>query len=117
VLDALRARGTHAFNELFNRRDAGNHLVATTTTTLQVCGDDPPILSWPWEALYDAQTCALVAHRFAVERRLNCLPALPTAADLPNGLVSILVVVCRPFKNDVRYRSIAHHYPSAHTSN
>jgi len=105
VLEALRAWGTQAFDALFDRRDAGDWL--DNSSILQVRADDPHILSWPWEALYDPQAGAYLAHQRRLERRLNQLPDPQPAADLPNERVNILLVVCRPFENDVRYRSIA----------
>jgi tetratricopeptide (TPR) repeat protein len=105
VLDALRAWGTQVFNALFDCRDAGNRLAGSTI--LQVWADDPHILSWPWEALYDPRSGAYVAHQRRMERRLNRLPDPQIAADLPNDRVNILLIVSRPYGNDVRYRSIA----------
>jgi tetratricopeptide (TPR) repeat protein len=105
VLEALRAWGTQAFNALFDRRDAGDWL--GHSQILQVRADDPHILSWPWEALYDPQAGAYLAHQRRLERRLNQLPDPQPAADLPNERVNILLVVCRPLEHDVRYRSIA----------
>ena len=103
VLEALRGWGTGAFNALFDRRDAGSWLAASGI--LQVRSDDPAILSWPWEALFDPQANYL-AHERRIERRLNRLPDPPAAADVPNDRVNILLVVPRPYQDDVRYRSI-----------
>ena len=72
VLDALRAWGTQAFNALFDRRDAGDWL--GHSAILQVRADDPHVLSWPWEALYDPQAGAYLAHQRRVERRLAVRP-------------------------------------------
>ena len=94
VLDALRAWGTQAFNALFDRRDAGDWL--GHSNILQVRADDPRVLSWPWEALYDPQAGAYLAHQRRLERRLNRLPDPRATGDLPNDRVNILMVVCRP---------------------
>jgi tetratricopeptide (TPR) repeat protein len=104
VLDALQAWGTQAFNALFDRRDAPGWLAACDL--LQIRSNDPNILSWPWEALYDSQATYL-AHLRRIERRLNRIPDPPLLADLPRDRVNILLVVARPFQADVRYRSIA----------
>jgi len=104
VLDALQAWGTQAFNALFDRRDAGEWLAKSEV--LQVRSDDPRILSWPWEALFDPQRSYL-AHDRRVERRLNRISDPPPLAALPNDRVNILLVVARPYAADVRYRSIA----------
>src|SRR5947208_606815 len=53
VLDAMKAWGSQAFDAVFDRRDAGDWLAASGI--LQPRSDDPQILSWPWEALYDSQ--------------------------------------------------------------
>src|SRR5208283_1087319 len=92
-------------NALFDRRDIGSWFASSDI--VQICSDDPHILSWPWEALYDPLAGAYVAHERRLERRLNRLPDPQPVADLPNERVNILLVVCRPFENDVRYRSIA----------
>jgi tetratricopeptide (TPR) repeat protein len=104
VLDALQAWGTQAFNALFDRRDADKWLA--DSEILQIRSDDPHMLSWPWEALFDPQRSYL-AHERQIERRLNRLPDPPPRRDLPNDRVNILLVVARPFARDVRYRSIA----------
>src|SRR5580658_533935 len=104
VLDALQAWGKQAFNTLFDRRDAGGWLA--DSEILQVRSDDPYILSWPWEALFDPQR-NYVAHERQIERRLNHLPDPPPRPKLPKDRVNILLVVARPYKGDVRYRSIA----------
>ena len=51
VLDALKAWGTQAFNALFDRRDAGKWL--SKASMLQIRSNDPLVLSWPWEKLFD----------------------------------------------------------------
>jgi len=85
VLDALKSWGTRAF---------------------KIRSDDPHILSWPWEALFDPQRSYL-AHERRIERRLNHLPDPSPRGKLPKDRVNILLVVARPFARDVRYRSIA----------
>ena len=105
VIDALRAWGTQAFNVLFDRRDAGAWLA--NSGSLQVRADDPHVLSWPWEALYDPLAGAYLAHLRRLERQLNRLPDPQPVGTLPNDRVNILLVVCRPYEHDVRYRSIA----------
>ena len=104
VVDALKAWGTLAFNALFDRRDVGNWLAGSAT--LQVRSDDASVLSWPWEAMFDPQA-GYVAHERRVERRLNKLRDPQAPGTLPNDRVNILLVVARPYKDDVRYRSIA----------
>ena len=104
VLDALQAWGTQAFNALFDRRDADKWLAGSEI--LQIRSDDPHILSWPWEALFDPQRNYL-AHERQIERRLNHLSDPPPRPKLPKDRVNILLVVARPYKADVRYRSIA----------
>jgi len=104
VLDALKAWGTQAFNALFNSRDAPAWLAASGI--LQIRSNDPRILSWPWEALSDPQA-GYLAHERRIERRLNQLRDPADLSALPTDRVNILLVVARPFKDDVRYRSIA----------
>ena len=42
-----------------------------------------------------------------MERQLNKLPDPPEIGKLPTDRVNILLVVARPYENDVSYRSIA----------
>jgi tetratricopeptide (TPR) repeat protein len=105
VLAALKAWGAQAFNALFNRRDAGEWLAGSSI--LQIRSDDPHILSWPWEALFDSQAGSYLAHQRRIERRLNNLPDPQSVAGLPSDRINILLVVARPYEADVRYRSIA----------
>lgn len=104
VLEAVRAWGTQAFGALFDRHDAAAWLAGSDT--LQIRSDDPHILSWPWEALCDPQTNYL-AHQRRIERRLKRAADPQPFGDLPKDRVNILLVVARPYKGDVRYRSIA----------
>ena len=105
VLEALKQWGRQAFNALFDRRDAGMWLDASDM--LQVRSDDPNVLSWPREALFDDRRGSFIAHQRRVERRLNELADPPALGSLPTDRVQILLVVARPYEEDVRYRSIA----------
>ncbi len=104
VLDALKAWGTEAFDTLFDRGDAADWLAHSAI--LQIRSDDPHILSWPWEVLFDPQANYL-AHERRIERCLNKLRDAPPLNTPPTDRVNILFVVARPYKGDVRYRSIA----------
>ncbi len=105
LLAALQGWGTEAFNALFDHGNGREWL--KKCDLLQVQSDDPKILSWPWEALFDPRT-NYVAHSRRIERRLNKVddPA-PLPDSLPLERVNILLVVARPFDNDVGYHSIA----------
>ena len=75
VRGALRRWGEQVFDALFGSREAGRLFDAATAADyarlrLQVSSDDPPVLSWPWEALYDPEVGHL-AHTCQIERRLN----------------------------------------------
>jgi tetratricopeptide (TPR) repeat protein len=113
ILASLRAWGEQAFLVLFGERAAARLFDASTAAgysnlDLQIAGDDPRVLAWPWEALRDpelgwlAQTCQ-------IERRLNTVrDPQPIPDSLPKDRVNILLVVARPFgERDVSFRSIA----------
>lgn len=105
VLEALKSWGSQAFNALFDRRDAAQWL--SRSGILQIRSDDPQVLSWPWEALFDPRVGGYLGSRYSIERRLNSLADPPPLGDLPIDRVNILMIVARPYKGDVRYRSIA----------
>jgi tetratricopeptide (TPR) repeat protein len=111
---ALQAWGEAAFNALFHSgpaRDFYQAAIAPGIDQLRfvVSSDDPQVLSWPWEALYDP------AHRFIaqhcdIERKLtkDIADPPPVPASLPKDRVNILLVTCRPDgEQDVGYRSIS----------
>jgi hypothetical protein len=113
VLDSLRTWGTQAFLALFQDRAAGRFFDASTAEDysalhLQIASDDPHILAWPWEALYDPEA-GWVAQSCQIERRMNRVrDPQPIPASLPQDRVNILLVVARPFgDSDVKFRSIA----------
>jgi len=105
VLAALKAWGSQCFNAIFDRRDADRWLAESNV--LQIKSDDPVVLSWPWEALFDPQAGSYLVHHRRMERQLNKLTDPAELGDLPEDRVNILLVVARPYRNDVGYRSIA----------
>ena len=103
VLAALKAWGIEAFTGLFARSER-NPLFGTET--VRIASDTPSVLSWPWEALCSPET-GYLARGHAFQRDIyhghdrRCFP------EFPRNRVNVLLVVARPFENDVRYRSIA----------
>jgi hypothetical protein len=74
---------------------------------LRVSSDDPRVLGWPWEALHDPQS-GFLAPTCQIERQLNEIhDPYPLPGTLPKDRVNILLVTCRPFEGDVRYRSLS----------
>ena len=112
VLDALRQWGEQAFAALFESKQGRDWFKVATATgheqlQLQISSDDPHILAWPWEALYDPES-AYLALGCQIERKLNQIAdPLPLADRLPTDRVNILLVTARPYAADVRYRSIS----------
>ena len=112
VQRALRQWGQQAFDALFGSRAAGRMFDAVTSADyarlhLQISSDEPGVLAWPWEALYDPEA-GFLAQTCQIERRLNKVrdpEALPSS--LSTNCVNILLVVARPYPQDVRYRSIS----------
>ncbi len=112
VQKALRQWGQESFEALFGDRRAGRWFDQATATTyadlyLQIVSNDPAVLAWPWEALYDGQAGCRLAHTCQVERRLDQLREPPTLGELPKGRVNILLLIARPYEHDVRFRSVA----------
>jgi tetratricopeptide (TPR) repeat protein len=112
VLKALRRWGEMAFDALFGGRDAGGWFDAATRGDyadlhLQIVSDDPAVLAWPWEALYDREAGSRLAHACQLERRLDGLHDPPRLKKLPKDRVNILLVIARPYERDLRYHSIA----------
>ncbi len=112
VTQALEAWGTHAFQALFlagKGRDWYHDAVRDGTEHLQlrIIANEPTVLAWPWEALYDPER-GYLAHKCHIERQLNNVadpPPLPES--LPRDRLNILLVTARPFEGDVEYRSIS----------
>jgi tetratricopeptide (TPR) repeat protein len=111
VLAALRQWGRASFETLFGRGQARDfyHDAARAGRDglhIVVASDDPRVLSWPWESLYDPQLGDL-AHHCRIDRQLDAVPdPLPLPTELPQDHVRILLVTARPYHNDVAFRSI-----------
>ena len=74
---------------------------------VSISSDDPTVLAWPWEALYDPQT-GMLGQTAQVLRRLNRLRIESSEkATLPRDRIHILLVTARPYQQDVSYRSIS----------
>ena len=112
VLQSLKQWGERAFDALFGSRAAGRMFDAATSEDytrlhLQISSDDARVLAWPWEALRDPEL-GYLAQTCQIERRLNKLrDPQPLPASLPRNRVNILLVIARPYRRDVGYRSIA----------
>jgi len=108
---ALKRWGEHAFDALFKTVPGAvwyDKAITEGAQNLQifVSSDDPRIMAWPWEALHDPQRGFLALQRH-LERKLNSPADPPPLPDLPKDRVNVLLIVARPFQNDVRYGSIA----------
>ena len=111
VLQALDQWGTAAFNALFDTRD--NLFDGATSKgrysqlALKIASDDPQVLGWPWEGLKDPQS-GFLAQTCHIERRLGTLrdPVEPSP-ELPKDRLNVLMITCRPYKNDAHYRAIS----------
>ncbi len=112
ILNSLDAWGQHAFGQLFG---SGKGSIWYNDATknglgklrLQIMSDDPSVLQWPWEALFDPEATYL-ALDCQIERRLNKVrDPVPLPKELPTDRINILLVAARPFERDVHYRSIS----------
>lgn len=104
ILDALKAWGAQAYAALFSPCDMETWLAGAGAVKIR--SDAPHILTWPWEALFNPRE-GYLARRHGFERMFKSLPdAIPIWA-LPEDRVNILLVVARPFDEDVRYGSVA----------
>jgi tetratricopeptide (TPR) repeat protein len=109
TLAELEAWGTEAFDALFGGGDGRvwlDRVRQNGDVQITVSADDPHVLSWPWEGLYDPCREWLV-HQHAVTRRLNDVDDPPPLPDLPDDRVNVLLVTARPLDEDAPYRSIA----------
>ncbi len=101
MLLALRRWGETAFKSLFGSEGPPQG----GEVRIRLESEDPRVLSWPWEALYDPQTGSLGqwAH---FERCLPHLDARPVSPGLPRDRLRILLVTARQ-ADDATYRSIS----------
>ena len=113
VQQALRGWGKEAFESLLGGRAGARMFDAAVQDDyaqlhLQIASDDAHVLAWPWEALFDHEIGSFLAQACRIERRLDGIrDPRPIPKSLPRDRVNILLVVARPYKRDVRYRSIA----------
>ncbi|MBF0416605.1 MAG: CHAT domain-containing protein, partial [Magnetococcales bacterium] len=115
VWSTLEKWGADCFKRLFG---AGNAAIwygearraGLNNLTLRIASDDPAVLAWPWEALFDADGGVFLAHSVGVERQLG--GKLPDPPELPGNLprdrLNILLVIARPDGDqDVGYHAVA----------
>ena len=113
VQEALRKWGEEAFDGLMGSRASRRMFDAATRADysdlhLRISSDDAQVLAWPWEALFDKEIGAFLAHTCRIERKLDGIrDPRPLPQGLPKNRVNILLVVTRPYEQDVRFRSIA----------
>ena len=113
VQEALRKWGEKAFDGLMGSRASARMLDDATREDysdlhLRISSDDAQVLAWPWEALFDQEIGAFLAHACRIERKLDGIrDPRPLPQGLPKNQVNILLVVARPYRRDVRFRSIA----------
>ena len=113
VREALRKWGKEAFDGLMGSRSSGRMFDAATREDysdlhLRISSDDAQVLAWPWEALFDQEIGAFLAHTCRIERKLDGIrDPWPLSQGLPKDQVNILLVVARPYERDVGFRSIA----------
>jgi tetratricopeptide (TPR) repeat protein len=112
ITEALDDWGKSAFTSLFDNtaaREMFDHATENglENLNLQVMSDVPLILQWPWEALFDPESSYL-SIACKIERRLNRVrDPIPIPPDIPKDKINILLVVARPYEQDVKYRSIS----------
>ncbi|WP_029630669.1 CHAT domain-containing tetratricopeptide repeat protein, partial [Zavarzinella formosa] len=111
VQAALREWGRRTFDTLFGSGKARDFYHDATrgglqNLTVRVVSDSPFILGWPWEALEDAATARL-AHQCEIERRIEKQGDPSVLVKLPDDCLNVLLVIARPYKGDVKYRSIS----------
>ncbi|MCP4040807.1 MAG: CHAT domain-containing protein, partial [Gammaproteobacteria bacterium] len=109
--DGLKGWGEENFTRLFTgepllwydrARNAG-----LAELTLKIASDDPRILAWPWEALRDPHGTTL-AHNCRIERQLSELhDPLPLPENLPSDQINILLIIARPYDDDVGYHALS----------
>ena len=113
VREALRKWGEKAFDGLMASRSSGRMFDTATREDysdlhLRISSDDAQVLAWPWEALFDQEIGAFLTHTCRIERKLDGIrDPRPLPQGLPKDRVNILLVVARPYEQDVRFRSIA----------
>lgn len=101
VQDSLREWGTACFKALFQQQaylwfqEARKN--GLENLHLKISSDDPRVLAWPWEALYDPEGGTL-AHHCRIERQINknLNDPLPLPENLPKDRINILLVIARP---------------------
>ena len=113
VQDTLQQWGQDCFKSLFQEEtylwfhEARQH--GLENLHLKISSDDPRVLAWPWEALYNPKTGTL-AHHCRIERQIskNVPDPLPLPENLPKDRINILLVIARPHGDqDVGFHALS----------
>jgi tetratricopeptide (TPR) repeat protein len=74
---------------------------------IKISSNDPAVLSWPWEALYNDEN-GYIAQHCHIERQINNIcDTVISADDLPENQLNILYVIARPYENDADFQTLA----------
>ncbi|NQS97895.1 MAG: tetratricopeptide repeat protein [candidate division Zixibacteria bacterium] len=113
IIDAIKEWGRQSFNAVFDDVNARRMFDRATENGhehlhLQIRSDDSRILAWPWEALRDPEA-EFLGQNCQIERRLeeDIRDPIVTADELPDDIINILLVTARPYKQDIRFRSVS----------
>lgn len=113
IQKTLRAWGRQAFHALFGNNSGHDFYKQVCAEndlehlTLRIVSDDPAVLAWPWEALYDPIESRLV-ETFRIERRLNESADLTgLSAELPRNRINVLMLTARFAEHDTGFRTLA----------
>ena len=99
VRKELKQWGGKCFNKLFGSGHGRDwYRDNEEALRLSIVSDDPAILAWPWEALWNEKGGYYPAERYSIKRQLSSMEDASIAGDkLPKGQLNILYIIARPF--------------------
>jgi tetratricopeptide (TPR) repeat protein len=114
VQETLKEWGEACFSLLFDKQTQDRIIASVSSQSenaecrLIISSNDPAVLSWPWEALYNSEIGFFAKH-FHLERQVPKANEISKDyGELPNNAINILYIISRPQgATDIDFQTLA----------
>ncbi|MGB3402585.1 MAG: tetratricopeptide repeat protein [Microcoleaceae cyanobacterium] len=109
----FQAWGQQLFELIFRSTERGRDFFQEATRAglddceLGIISDNPTILNLPWELLYSPDDLFLAPKLAGIYRSLSDFKVRAELPELPNEKLNILLIIARPYEQDIGFQTIA----------
>jgi hypothetical protein len=109
----FQAWGKQLFELIFRSSERGRDFFQEATRAglddceLGIISDNPTVLNLPWELLYSPDDLFLAPKLAGIYRSLSDFKVRAELPELPNDQLNVLLIIARPYEQDVGFQTIA----------